>query len=115
MRRAVQKAYSRSGLNMAITDQENADLLERLPGSFGTAALCQLISEKRALNILALNGVKPSVKTLADGTYPYFRVLYLVTGPRSSPLVRQFLDFVFSPTGQSILAKTGHLVVKRPK
>ena len=115
MRLAVQKSYSRSGLNMAITDQENADLLERLPGSFGTATLCQLISENRALNILALNGVKPSPRTLANGTYPYFRVLYFVTGPRSSLLVRQFLDFVFSPAGQSILTKTGHLVTKRPK
>ena len=115
MRRAVQKSYTRSGLNMAITDQENADLLERLPGSFGTAGLCQIISENRVLDILSLNGVKPSLKTLADGTYPYFRVLYLITGPRSSPHVRQFVDFVFSPAGQSILTKTGHLVNKRPK
>jgi phosphate transport system substrate-binding protein len=115
MRRAVQQSYTRSGLNVAITDQENADLLERLPGSFGTSTLCQIISENRSLNILSLNGIKPSVKNLAGGAYPYFRVLYLVTRPKSSPLVRQFMDFVFSPAGQSILAKTGHLVTKRPK
>jgi phosphate transport system substrate-binding protein len=115
LRRAVQKSYARSGLNMAITDQENADLLERLPGSFGASTLCQIISEKRALNVLSLNGLKPSVKALADGTYPYFRDLYLITGPKSSPAVRQFVDFVFSPAGQSILTKTGHLVTKRPK
>jgi phosphate transport system substrate-binding protein len=115
VRRAVQKSYSRSGLNMAITDQENADLLERLPGSFGASTLCQIISEKRGLIIFSLNGIKPSVKTLADGTYPYFRELYLITGPKSSAPARQFVDFVLSPAGQSILTKTGHLITKRPK
>ena len=115
MRRAVQKSYTRSGLNIAINDQENADLIERLPGSFGIAALCQMISEKRLLNLLSLNGTKPSVKTLADGTYPYFMSLSLIIGPKSSPQARQFVDFVFSPSGQSVLAKTGHLVNKRPK
>jgi len=115
MRRAVQKSYTRNGLNTAINDQENADLLERLPGSFGASALCQLISEKRVLNVLSLNGVKPTLKTLADGNYPYSMDLSLVTGPRSSPPARQFVDFVFSPAGQSILIKTGHLVTKRPK
>lgn len=115
MRRAVQKAHTRSGLNIAINDQENADLIERLPGSFGTSALCQLISEKRVLNVLPLKGVKPNLKTLADGTYPYFMDLSLITGPRSSQTVRQFVDFVLSSSGQSILTKTGHLVTKRPK
>ncbi len=73
MNRAVQNSFKRSGLNIAVTDQENADLIERLPGSFGASTLCQLISEKRNLNILSLNGVKPSVRTLADGAYPYFK------------------------------------------
>ena len=98
MNRAVQNSFKRSGLNTAITDQENADLLERLPGSFGAGSLCQLITEKRNLNILSLNGVRPSVRTLANGTYPYFKDLYIVTGPKSSPLVRLFIAFVFSPS-----------------
>lgn len=112
MKKAVQNSFKRSGLNIAVNDQESADLIERLPGSFGAAALCQIIPEKRNLNVLSLNGVKPSVRTLADGTYPYFKDLYIITGPRSSPLVRQFIDFVFSSSGQSILSKTGHLVAR---
>ncbi len=110
MNRAVQHSLTRIGLNIAVHDQENADLLERLPGSFGTGTLCQILSEKRDVNILSVNGVKPSVKTLADGSYPYYKDLYLITGPKSSPLARQFIDFVFSPSGRSILSRTGHLV-----
>jgi len=112
MKRAVENSFKRSGLNIAINDQENAGLIERLPGSFGTGSLCQIISERRTLNIMSLNNVKPSVRTLADGAYPYFKDLYIITGPRSSPLARQFIDFVFSPSGRSILVKTGHLVTR---
>jgi len=112
MKRAVQNSSKRSGLNIAVNDQENADLMERLPGSFGAASLCQLITEKRNLNILALNGVKPNVRTMAEGTYPYFKNLYIITGPGSTPQVRQFIDFVFSSSGRSILSKTGHLAVR---
>ena len=86
MRRAVQNSYTRSGLNMAITDQENADLIERLPGSFGTATLCQIISEKRVLNVLSLNGIKPSVRTtgrrdlsLFSGSQSYYRTQVFTT------------------------------------
>ena len=112
MNRAVANSLKRNGLNIAINDQENADLIERLPGSFGAGALCQIISEKRDLNILSLNGVKPDVRTLADGAYPYFKVLYIITAPKSSPQVRQFIAFVFSPSGRSILGKTGHMVTR---
>jgi len=109
MKRAVGNSFKRSGLNIAVNDQENATLLERLPGSFGTGTLCQIISEKRKLNVLSLNGVKPSVRTLASGNYPYFKDLYIITGSKSPPQVRQFIDFVFSSSGRSFLSKTGHL------
>ena len=112
MQRAVQNASKRSGLNIAVNDQENADLIERLPGSFGAGTLGQLISEKRDLNILSLNGVKPGVRTLANGAYPYFKALYIITGPKATPQVRQFIAFVFSPSGRTILSKTGHLVAR---
>jgi phosphate transport system substrate-binding protein len=115
MNKAVQSSFTRSGLNTAINDQENADLLERLPGAFGATTLCQIVTENRSLNILALNGVKPSLSSLAHGTYPYFMDLSLIIRAKSSPQVKQFVEFVLSPSGQSILTKTGHLVTKRPK
>lgn len=112
MKKAVANSLKRNGLNIAINDQENANLIERLPGSFGAGALCQIISEKRDLNILSLNGVKPDIRTLADGAYPYFKTFYIITGPKSSTQVRQFMAFVFSPSGRSILSKTGHMVTR---
>jgi phosphate transport system substrate-binding protein len=113
MKKAVLNAAARPGLTVAVTDQENADLLERLPGSFGVAPLCQLISEKRGLKVLSLNGIKPSAKTLVDGTYPYHYNLYVVAGRRSSPAYRLFVDFVFSKTGRSVLTNSGYMITGR--
>ena len=109
MKKAVQNSFKRSGLNIAANDQENDILIERLPGSFGGSTLCQIISENRKLNVLPLNGLKPSVSALASGKYPYFKDLHIITGPKSSPQVKQFIDFVFSSSGRSFLGKTGHL------
>jgi phosphate transport system substrate-binding protein len=110
MDRAVNNALARRGLPVAITDQENVSLLENLPGSFGAAPLCQLISEKRNVKVLSIDGVTPSVRTLAQGKYPYYKELFMITGPKSSPSAGKFIDFVFSGEGQAFLTQTGHLV-----
>ncbi|MDA8432848.1 MAG: substrate-binding domain-containing protein [Nitrospiraceae bacterium] len=113
MKKAVLSAAVRPGMTVAVTDQENADLLERLPGSFGVVSLCQLISENRGLKSLSLDGITPGKKTLADGAYRYYYDLYLVTGRRSSTASRLFVDFVFSKAGRSVLTRTGHLTAGR--
>ncbi len=113
LKKAVLSAAARPGMTVAVTDQENADLLERLPGSFGVAPLCQLISENRGLKVLSLDGIKPGEKTLANETYRYDYDLYLMTGPRSSPASRLFVDFVFSRAGQSVLTRMGYVTAGR--
>jgi phosphate transport system substrate-binding protein len=70
----------------------------------------QIISEKRTLKILSFNGVTPSLKTLADGSYPLFRELYFVTKTESSGPVRKFIDFSGSSSGRSIMEEVGTLV-----
>jgi phosphate transport system substrate-binding protein len=64
MREAVGKAQARKGMTIAMDDQENADKLEKIKGSFGTSTLTQIISEKRALTVLPLNGITPDLGTL---------------------------------------------------
>jgi phosphate transport system substrate-binding protein len=112
MEKAVQKALSRNGMLLALTDQENADLLEKVKGAFGTAALAQIMSEKRPLRALPLDGVTPSLRSLASGAYPYSKVFSVVTGTRSDPAVRRFIEFLFTPEGKAILSRTGHLVLQ---
>jgi hypothetical protein len=50
------------------------------------------------------------VRTLADGTYPLSKPMYLLTATKPSAAVQGFIDFVRSPAGRQILAQTGHWV-----
>ena len=108
MNQAVNMAHARPGMNIAATDQASADSLETIPGAIGTTTLAEIISEKRALQALALNGVTPSPKTLANGEYPYYKTFSMAGGPKPKPLALQFLAFLRSAAGQEILEKNGH-------
>ena len=108
MHRAVEAAQARAGLLIERTDQANAHSLQTIPGALGTSTLAQIISEKLALQPLALDGVIPSLQTLDDGSYRYFKTFSFVSTPKASPLVQQFMAFVQSPAGRQILAKNGH-------
>lgn len=112
MNSAISVALARPGLRMADTDQDNADALEQLPGSLGTSTLTQILTEGRALKVLDLDGVTPTLQALAAGRYPYFKTLYLVTGRSPSPLAKDFVAFVHSPAGQAVLARSGNLALQ---
>jgi phosphate transport system substrate-binding protein len=108
---AISVALARKGLRMADTDQDNADALETLPGSLGTTTLTQILTENRALRALTLDGVTPTLQSLAAGRYPYYKTLHLITGRSLSPLAKDFVAFVHSPAGQAVLARSGNLAL----
>ncbi|MCP4937221.1 MAG: hypothetical protein GY927_24185 [bacterium] len=111
MKYAIEHVVNNSQLPLAFNDQENADALERLPGSLGALTLAQLQSERRALKDLMLNGVKGTLKNLKNGQYPFKKSLYFVTSQTPTPVVQAFLDFAFSKSGRNILEKHGHWFV----
>ena len=55
MARAVDSALTREGMIMAITDQNNANNMENIPGAIGSITLAQIISEQHALKPLVLD------------------------------------------------------------
>jgi phosphate transport system substrate-binding protein len=108
--KAVEGALSRGDMNVVPTAQEAADMLEKIPGAFGFSTLTLVISENRSLNVLF--GVTPGVKTIRDGSYPFFVSCYLITKPGPPALIKKFTDFVQSPEGRKILEESGNLAVK---
>lgn len=107
---ALKIAHQRPGMVVAPTDQDAADEAEHLPGSLAVNTLALLLSEHRKLNVIAFNGVAPSVKALADGSYPYFKPVVMVTPGEPSGAVLRFIEFVKSPQARAILEVNGHLV-----
>jgi phosphate transport system substrate-binding protein len=115
MDKAVRKALSQEGMVIEPTDQESAGAVELISGAIGTSTLSQIISEKWHLNLLPLNGVAPSVQTVAAGTYPYYKKLFLVTGPKASPAAKKFIEFIKSREGHAILNKEGYIFLSGNK
>jgi phosphate transport system substrate-binding protein len=101
---ALHAAHKRSGVPVAMTDPEAADMLERVPGSFCSSSLGLIGAEHRRLRALAFNGVKPSLATMIDGSYRLAREYYLVTARDPSPAARAFLAFLSSDAVRRRLA-----------
>lgn len=110
MNTAINAALARPGMIIAITDPESYATIAKTPGSLGAAGLNSIISEKLPLAILSLNGVKPSLKTLASGAYPLAKEISFVTSSKTPPAAQKFISFIFSPQGRAIAEKAGVLV-----
>ena len=101
-------AMARDGMVVALTDQDSADAIERLPGALGTSSLALLSAEHRRARALAIDGVMPTVATVVNGRYPFVKTMLLVAKAPVPPAVSQFLAFVASDAGRRILAEHGH-------
>jgi phosphate transport system substrate-binding protein len=108
MANAVGLAIKRPGLVTAASDQDNADALERIQGAFGLVALGQILSERRNITALDLDGVNASITTLQNGRWPMVRTLHLVTSLDQTSETRDFISFI-EMKGAAILAEHGHL------
>jgi phosphate transport system substrate-binding protein len=115
MEQAVNASNSRSNMILAVTDQEAADAVARIPGAIGVSTLTQIETEKYPLKVLSLNGIKPSLDALAKGNYPHSKSLYLVWSPKTPAAAMQFIQFIQSTAGRSILARTGTLPIAGDK
>ena len=108
---ALDQALKRPGMMVAYTDQDAADAIESTPGAIGTSTLALLRAENRKVRILALDGIAPDVQTLANGSYPFGKTLYLVTRRHPVPAVEALTRFIRSPQGRQIQLTNGQLPV----
>lgn len=107
---ALAVAEQRQGLPFAVTDQDAADKMEAIPGSFGSSTLALILSEKRPLRALTLDGVAPTVENGRSGRYPIIKPFYLVLPKNPAPEALEFIKFVRSPQGIKILEQNGHFI-----
>jgi phosphate transport system substrate-binding protein len=57
------------------------------------------------IHVVALDGIAPTRMTLRSQEYPLVQPLYLVSRGEPSGWTRQFVDFVLSPAGQTIIRR----------
>lgn len=94
---AVMQALQRKVLPVAGNDVDNLHMLERTPGSLGTASLGLILSSHSLVRPIAIDGVLPSTKTVQDGSYPLSKTLVLLTARNPGSATQAFVDFLRSP------------------
>lgn len=99
---------SRIDATVALTSQEAANLIERIPGAIGFSPLSLIRSEQRQMKALSFEGVAPSAANTANGSYPLVMELSLVTRPNPPERVRKFIEFVASEPGKKLLEESGN-------
>ena len=112
MEESLPKARARGDIPVAQTDQDNATAAESITGSLTMATWLQILSEKRKLQPVTIDGAVPSVKTVADGTYPYSKTLYMVHAENPTPAVAAFIAFLRSPEFAQELERNGAVLVE---
>ena len=109
-KKAMEQLEARPGMLEVASAQEAAAHVEKSPGALTTSTVNLIVTEKRAMKALSIDGVGPNSGSIADGTYPYYKQIFLITLPKPSPTVQSFIAFVRSKAGHEILVRTGHVV-----
>lgn len=107
---AVSQAQHRRGITVAVTDPESNEAVSKTIGGIGAAGLCGILVDKLPLNVIALNGVRPSRENLANKTYPLAKDISFATTDRLNNASAKFLEFIYSNKGRSIAEKYGVLI-----
>ena len=112
MAEALQHLRKRRDLSIAATDQDNADMGEKVKGSLISATLAQIVSEKRNLRFVSIDRVAPSLENYLNGSYPYGKSLLVVVPSTISPEAEAFIAFLAKPAGATLLRRAGVIAGK---
>lgn len=108
------KNYASSVLNMPATGAI-IQSVSQTKGAIGYVGLAYLEKDVKTIAISYDKGktfVKPSVETAKNKTYPVVRPLFFYYPSKVEKLVKPFIDYVLSPTGQKIVGDVGYITLK---
>jgi phosphate transport system substrate-binding protein len=84
------------------------------PNAIGYIGFAYLDKTTKALSLDKGNGsVSPTPETILSGTYPLSRALFFYTNGEPTGLTKEFIDFVLSEKGQSIVSEVGYIPLKK--
>lgn len=65
--------------------------------------------ENHDIKLLKVNGIAPTVETIADGTYPITSEFYAITTEANYEKYKPFLNWMTSEEGQALVERTGYV------
>lgn len=99
----VESMRRRAEVPVAPTDQDNADMAERLQGSLTGTTLAQLKTERRRLSAIPLDGIEPTFANFESGKYRFVKHLYLIARTDGPADGENYVRYLRSPQGEAAL------------
>ncbi|MDX8388051.1 MAG: substrate-binding domain-containing protein [Ghiorsea sp.] len=92
------------------SNNEEQAIISRSNAAIGMLSNAWLNDEVRGINILVDGkSIAPSIEHVRDGSYPLARGLHILLPKHASQQTKQFVAFLLSPQGQSIVKQVGYL------
>lgn len=67
------------------------------------------MNDNKYIQLLAINGIAPSVENIHNGTYPYVADVYMVTRENPTPETQKLGNWFVSPQGQRLVQDVGYV------
>src|SRR5213079_23509 len=101
--------YAKSSQKMAGNEQIAAEVGKN---KNGVGYVGMAYTKASGVKVVSIDGVTPSVKSVQDHSYPYWRPTFYYTNGEPGGLAKQFVDFTLSSGGQNIVSRVGFVPVK---
>lgn len=93
-------------------EPEMISALSSTPGAVGYFSLGAAVHQHVPVDVVALDGVKPSVETVRSGEYRMVRPLGIVTRPDADAAVRAFVQWVVGPEARVAMEREGYAAAR---
>jgi phosphate transport system substrate-binding protein len=97
------------------SSQAIADEVKSNPATIGYYGMGYVSKDQKAVSVAHAAGapaVFPTIENVISGSYPISRPLFIYTNGEPQGPVKGFMDFILSPEGQSLVAKTDFVPIQ---
>ena len=101
--------YGPGSQKMAGNEQIAAEVGKN-PGGVGYVGMAY--TKAAGVKVVAVDGASPSIKSVQDHSYSYWRPTFYYTNGEPSGVAKEFLDFTLSAAGQKIVTQVGFVPVR---
>lgn len=91
----------------AEINSSTAVVMQTVAGNKNAIGYISLGSLNDTVKAIAIDGVSPSIETVADGSYPIARPFNIAVRDDLSKAAQDFLNFIFSDEGQAVITENG--------
>jgi phosphate transport system substrate-binding protein len=101
--------YAGGSQKMAGNEQIAAEVGKN---AHGVGYVGMAYTKAGGVKVMPIDGVVPSVKSVQDHSYAYWRPTFYYTSGEPSGLAKQFLDYTIGAAGQKVVAQVGFVPIK---